>query len=66
MTVHPFIAVFVIVWFTGIGAALFVAAQGADVSAIGMLLFGILLVCGGFYPEALIASRKLREQLGTS
>jgi hypothetical protein len=65
MRIHPFVAVFMCIWLF-IAASSFVAgfsSKHIEIILIPacMCVFGIGLVCGGFYPEA-IKARRLLEQ----
>lgn len=71
MHIHPLVALFMLFWFSGVGAGAiaitFGQHSGEGAMALipfGMLVFGVALVCGGFYPEANKAERLLRESLG--
>lgn len=68
MFLHPFVAAFMAFWFSGVGygAWRFLTLPshankfGSFIPA-GMFVFGIALVCGGFFPEALKARRLLED-----
>jgi hypothetical protein len=70
MFMHPITALFMVVWFMGVGAGAvgIVAAQGASGAMasvpFAMFVFGVALVAGGFFPEAFKAKRILSEALG--
>lgn len=67
MFMHPIMTLFMLVWFSGVGAG--VAAAFSDpvypllFIPAGLLVFGVALVCGGFFPEAINARRLLEEAL---
>ena len=68
MFLHPIVALFVAVWFCGVGVGVwsFFHAPGStnhwvSIVPVCLLVFGIALVCGGFFPEA-IKARRLLEQ----
>ena len=73
MFLHPVIAVFMLVWFSGIGYAVGLTAwrllntpRDAHVVFLvpaGMLIFGIVLVGTGFFSEAQQARRLLEHAL---
>jgi len=72
MSLHPAVAVFMLIWFSAVGLAAVVSAwtllRGPRDEQLwflmpwGMLIFGVVLVGGGFFPEAMRA-RRLLEQL---
>ena len=69
MYLHPFVALFMLIWLGGIGigaaAALRQAAGGAaSLISIGMFVFGAALTLGAFYPEAIKARRLLEQHIG--
>jgi hypothetical protein len=63
MFLHPFVLVFMLIWLTCIGFGVWAAishSKGAVVLfPIGMILFGLGLTAGGFFPEAFKAKRIL-------
>ena len=68
MYLHPIVAAFMLFWFFGVGAgalAFLNAPLGKDqwesFVPVGMLVFGVALVFGGFFPEA-VKARHLLEQ----
>jgi hypothetical protein len=70
MYLHPFVAVFMAVWFSGVGSALYGFLHSANpvadmtvVFPLGMLAFGVVMVCAGFFPEAIKARRLLEQAL---
>ena len=69
MTLHPFVAIFMLFWlsFTGVGAWQAVnTSQGQDPTVlvpIGMFIFGIMLVTLGFFPEAIKARRLIENEV---
>jgi len=67
MTLHPLVALFLLVWFTGLGTAVFgnLEAAGSLFAALplGLCLFGAAVTLAGFVPEALEAKRIMREKL---
>ena len=67
LSLHPAVAAFMMIWFAGVSGILAAALTGKVASegpvntvSVGMLAFGIALVCAGFYPEALRAERTIR------
>lgn len=74
MSMNPFVVVFCVVWLTIVGGFMLLLlfspaklhsgspAVGALFLA-GMFLFGVGLICGCFFPEALKARRILTEAL---
>ena len=71
MSLHPFVAVFMLVWLSGVGFGgwrimFYSHGPGTPNSFIplGMFLLGIALTLGGFIPEAIKAKRLLEEALG--
>ena len=67
MFLHPLVAVFMAFWLSGVGFGVLQnvsrAAGAVTIVPIGMLLFGLALMIGGFFPEALKAKRLLQESL---
>ncbi len=66
MFLHPFVAVFVTFWLgmVGFGAlTIFSAGEVSSLIPAGMFLFGVALVCGGFFSEAFKAKRILSDAL---
>ena len=72
MRLHAFTAIFMVVWFAGVGSNLAARSlsdlrKGAGTLVpIGMLAFGVLLAVGGFYPEAFKAERLIRQALAAA
>lgn len=74
MFLHPLVAVFMLVWFSGVGVGALAffnsppnsASHWAGLVPIGMLVFGVALVCGGFFPEAIRARRILEQALAAN
>jgi hypothetical protein len=62
MFLHPFVALFTVFWLgiAGYGA---VTDTSSGLFSWGMFAFGVLLVTGGFFPEAFAAKRILSEAL---
>ena len=71
MHLHPVAAVFMLVWLGAVATgalAAFTSQCESIASALipaGMLVFGIALTVGGFYPEAFKARRLLEQAVGT-
>ena len=73
MFLHPVIAVFMLVWFSGIGYAVGLTAwillktprdaHMVFLAAAGMLILGVVLVGIGFFSEAQQARRLLEQAL---
>jgi hypothetical protein len=69
MTLHPFVAAFMVVWLGAVGAGTIAAltASGSDSHAAflpaGMFVFGVALTAGGFYPEAFKARHLLEHSV---
>ena len=68
MFLHPIVALFMAVWFcgVGVGAWSFLHAprstdHWASIVPVCLLVFGVALVCGGFFPEAMKARRLLEQ-----
>jgi len=64
MYIHPIVALFMLVWFSGVVAGVTAFSNPMHpllIVPVGLLVFGIALVCVGFFPEA-IKSRRLLEQ----
>jgi uncharacterized membrane protein len=72
MFLHPVVAVFMLFWFGGVGAAVAAVASSRSSNTFSvlvptfMLLFGVALTLGGFYPEARWARRLLEDHLSGS
>lgn len=68
MTLDPLVALFMLGWFTALGAGAFSSAETAGwwaaVVPMGLCVFGAALTLGGFIPEAFKAKRLLCEKLG--
>jgi len=75
MFLQPATAVVMLIWFSGFGLLAGVntwtflrtgrGAQPGLLSPVAMLIFGAVLVGGGFFPEALKARRLLEQLLAT-
>jgi hypothetical protein len=63
MFVHPFVAVFMLFWLGAVGYGAATAAVSSRLTLWFMFAFGVLLVTGGFFPEAFAAKRILSEAL---
>jgi len=67
MYLHPLVLVFMLFWlgFVGAGAVATLGHGKGDHALVplGMLVFGVALTLGGFYPEALKARRILEEHI---
>ncbi len=66
MYLHPLVALFMLFWLGGVGAgalAMLKAENGSFIIPAIMLLFGIGLTAGGFYPEAMKARRILKQSI---
>jgi hypothetical protein len=67
MFMHPFVAVFMAFWLSMVALFLGITLGSSSPSiALGpgaMLLFGLALTCGGFFPEAFKAKRLLLAAL---
>jgi hypothetical protein len=66
MFLHPAVALFMVLWFWGIGAAVVSFSDAAGplvLLPVGLLAFGVVLLCGGFFPEAIKARRVLEQAL---
>jgi hypothetical protein len=65
MYLHPLAALFMLFWLSAvaIGAVSAYAKHGLAGASIpaGMFVFGVALVCGGFFPEAFKAKKLLRD-----
>ena len=70
MRLHPFVIVFMVIWFGGIGigclAALTISSTSQNFEPmtlipVGMLIFGYLLVTGGFKYESIKSKEYLAE-----
>ena len=65
MFIHPFVAVFMLVWLSMAGFFVWEALakdESSDIYfSIAMFAFGVLLTLGGFVPEAVKAKRLLIE-----
>lgn len=69
MFLHPFTAIFMLVWLSVVGSA--ATQAGPRDSAfqfvpLGMFIFGVALTLGGFVPEAIKAKRILAAALGAT
>jgi cytochrome oxidase complex assembly protein 1 len=66
MFVHPLTLIFMIFWFGVLGFTGWNTSavnQTASMSFLGMFIFGLALIIGGFFPEALKAKRLLSGAL---
>lgn len=67
MRMHVLTTAFMAVWFGLVGLAIAATVAGGDATEVafpfGMVVFGVVLTCGGFYPEAWKARRMLCERL---
>jgi len=67
MRLHPLAAIFMSLWMTGVGAASLIALRGdpepLSLIPVVMLVAGLAMTFGGFYPEAIKARRLLEEQI---
>lgn len=73
MFLHPFMTIFMALWLYGIGTLVVEFLSNpppthrwAAVGPASLLVFGIALVCGGFFPEAIKARRLLEQALSRS
>lgn len=75
MRLHGFVAAFMVFWLGGVGLAFIAIVLPAfsggrfdwgALTPLGMLAFGVLLVLGGFVPEAHKAIRQLAELVDAS
>jgi hypothetical protein len=72
MYLHPLVGVFMLIWLGGVGLgalAVSTAGQAGTVPTLVpffMLVFGVALTLGGFYPEAIKARRLLEQGLGVA
>ncbi len=65
MHLHPGTAVVMAIWLSLTGLGAFASFRnGIEPVVAGMFTFGALMVCVGFYPEAIAATRKIRRELG--
>lgn len=63
MHIGPLVGAFILFWLGTVGRLAFETFRNEFPNGTWMLACGILLTCGGFYPEALVAARKLRREL---
>lgn len=65
MNVHPFVIIFMFFWLGGVSTFLFLPRTAGQDTLIagGMILFGLALIVGGFYPESFKAERLVRSAL---
>lgn len=70
MYLHPLVALFMMVWFGGLGfgaveiaAAEPFALHGPAAIPMAMVVFGIAMTVCGFFPEAFIAKRIIKKTL---
>jgi hypothetical protein len=72
MNLHPIVGVFALIWFGGVGVGAFAVLANGNIGAgptlipFGMLVFGVALTLGGFYPEAFKARRILEQSIGAA
>lgn len=66
MTLNPFVAVFMAFWFSAFVLPLLTGQEGPPVLHLAMIVFGVVLVAVGFYPEANRAERAIRECAGAA
>jgi hypothetical protein len=66
MHLHPFVALFMTFWLGAVGYALIAASSTSRLPLALMFLFGIVLIAGGFVPEALRAKRLLSAAIRSS
>jgi hypothetical protein len=64
MHIHPVVGVFMAIWLSLTGNGALASLKSGIGFEAGMFAFGVLIVCAGFYPEAIAASRTLRRVLG--
>jgi hypothetical protein len=70
MYLHPLVLVFMLLWLGGVGLGAVAALRQGDggtgtLVPMGMFVIGVVLVLGGFYPEAIKARRLLEQHIGT-
>jgi hypothetical protein len=69
MHLHPVVAAFMLIWLGAVGAAAITAlgsrGSGTPLAYIpaGMFVFGVVLMVGGFFPEAMKARRLLERSV---
>ena len=66
MFLHPIVALFMLVWFSGVGAGVVSFSNPMHpllIVPVGLLVFSVALVCRGFFPEAIKARRLLEQGL---
>jgi hypothetical protein len=69
MHLHFLVLAFMCVWFGGVLSAVSLSDFAWDelhLLPLGMAVFGVVLTCGGFFPEAVKAARLLREAVGAA
>ena len=69
MHLHLLVLAFVIVWIGGVLFALSRSSFAWDrphLIPLGMAVFGAAVTCGGFFPEAVKATRLFREAVGAA
>jgi|BogFormECP03_OM2_1039629.scaffolds.fasta_scaffold04656_2 hypothetical protein len=66
MHLHPFVALFMTFWLGAVGYGLIVDSSTSRLPLALMFLFGIVLIAGGFVPEALKAKRLLSAAIQSS
>ena len=67
MFLHPFTAIFMTFWLGMVGGVGIIGARSASrIFPSAMFLFGVALVAGGFFPEAIKARRLISETIGLS
>jgi hypothetical protein len=66
MSLHPFVAAFMVLWF-GMASLFLIASFVSDkhdaLISSGMILGALALTAGGFYPESFKAERIVRQAL---
>jgi hypothetical protein len=69
MTLHPFVGIFMVFWVSMDGWIWWNMLNNARVSApssygpAGMMIFAIVLMCAGFYPEASKARKLIESEI---
>jgi hypothetical protein len=72
MHLHPVVGVFMLIWLGVVGIAALAILRSGHIGAapslipFGMLVFGVALTAGGFYPEAFKARRILEQAVGVA
>jgi hypothetical protein len=57
MSLHPLVAVFMLVWLGFVGRGALVDRSGPPILLWGMFAFGVVLIAVGFIPEVITAKR---------